>query len=189
MARLTLFSSDKGDIPASLAFTNNLGATTDPLVTSDSSLGYSTGSQWINTTSGRSWVCITAAVGAAVWALDGQSGSGSFGTQAAPAVRSTATTLTAADITGGLISTVPAGAINLQLPLATDLDAAIGATAPVNTSFDFSIINTSGGANTATVTTNTGWTLLGSVAVAQNVSGRFRARKTGAGAWTLYRVS
>ena len=112
-----------------------------------------------------------------------------FDSSCALAVRSTTTTLTAADILGGLISTVPAGAINLTLPLATDLDTAVGASAPNNTSFDFSIINTSGGANAATVLTNTGWTLLGAMAVNQNVSGRFRARKTGAGAWTLYRIS
>jgi hypothetical protein len=187
--RLTLWDPTVGERPANLALTNNTTATTDPTAANDRSQGYEPGSSWINATAGRSWLCLSNATGAAVWVIDGSSGSAGVTSQGAPAVRSTATTLTAADLLGGLVSTVPAGAINLQLPLATDLDAALGASAPANTSFDFSIINTSGGANTATVTTNTGWTLLGSMAVAQNVTGRFRARKTGAGAWTLYRIA
>ena len=99
-------------------------------------------------------------------------------------------TLTAADILTGIIISNPAGAINLQMPLATDFDTAIGASAPVGTSFDFSVINTNG-TNAPTLTTNTGWTLTGSgsMAVLANISGRFRARKTAAGAWTLYRIS
>jgi hypothetical protein len=53
--------------------------------------------------------------------------------------------------------------------------------------FDFAIINT--GPNTLTVGTAAGWTLVGTMTVLTNVSARFRARKTGAGAWTLYRLS
>lgn len=186
MTRATLFASDKGDIPANLAFTNNLSATTDPGASNDTSQGYSVGSQWVNTTSSRIWTCISAATGAAVWALDG--GSSGVGSQGAPVTRSTAVTLTAADILGGIILSSPGGAINLQMPLATDFDTAIGANAPVNTSFDFSVINTT--ANAVTLTTNTGWTLTGGGSMAMtSASGRFRARKTAAGAWTLYRIS
>jgi hypothetical protein len=61
--------------------------------------------------------------------------------------------------------------------------------------FDFSVINISVvAAEDATLTTNTGWTLVGNMevqsadALTNNTSGRFRARKTGAGAWTLYRL-
>ena len=50
------------------------------------------------------------------------------------------------------------------------------------------IINTDG-TNAATVTTNTGWALVGAMAVAHSTTGSFRARKTAAGAWTLYRIS
>lgn len=194
MVKAIMWSSDKGDLPFTLALTNNLSATTDPGVTNDSSQGYSTGSQWINATGGRSWLCLSAAVGAAVWVVDGASGSAGFGTQGAPAAKNTATTLTAAELLGGLITSGPAAAINLQLPLATDLDTAVGAV-PNNTSFDFSIANTSTtAANTDTITTNTGWTLVGNMVVpgltaGPGTSGRFRARKTGAGAWTLYRIS
>lgn len=189
MTRAVLFASDKGDIPANLAFTNNLSATTDPGVSNDTTQGYSVGSQWINTSTNRIWTAISVAAGAAVWVLDG--GGSGFGSQGSPVTRSTAVTLTAADILTGIIISAPAGAINLQLPLATDFDTAIGANAPVGTSFDFSIINTAGAANAPTITTNTGWTITGTgvMSVSQNISGRFRARKTGAGAWTLYRIS
>jgi Na+(H+)/acetate symporter ActP len=60
---------------------------------------------------------------------------------------------------------------------------------PVGQGFDLSVINTSAGAFAATLTTNTGWTLAGSMSVGQNVSGYFVAAKTAAGAWTLYRGS
>lgn len=97
-----------------------------------------------------------------------------------------AVTYAAADIAGGILTTANAGATALTLPLATDLDTYL-ASAPVNSAFDFSVINT--GAGTATITTNTGWTLKGSMAVATNVSGRFRARRTATGAWTCYRMA
>jgi hypothetical protein len=58
----------------------------------------------------------------------------------------------------------------------------------VNAAFDFHIINT-GGTNAATVVVGTGWTIVGTAAVSANTSGRFRARKTGDGTWTLYRVA
>jgi hypothetical protein len=57
-----------------------------------------------------------------------------------------------------------------------------------SSAFDFSVINLSG-ANIGTIATNTGWTLVGGMAVAVSYSGRFRARKTGTGTWTLYRLS
>jgi hypothetical protein len=40
-----------------------------------------------------------------------------------------------------------------------------------------------------TVATATGWTLVGAMAVTEGTSGHFRARKTGDGSWTLYRIS
>lgn len=94
--------------------------------------------------------------------------------------------LLVADLVAELITYTAAGGNNLQLPTVTDLEATVSS-ARANTAFDFSVIAL--GAGTATVTTNTGWTLVGSMAVATTVSGRFRARKTGSGAWTLYRIS
>lgn len=93
-------------------------------------------------------------------------------------------TLASTDLTGGIISYVGSGD-NLTLPLATDLDLAVP-NAKANDSFDFTVIATTG---TATVVTNTGWTILGALTVAASTATKFRARKTAAGAWTLYRVA
>lgn len=108
--------------------------------------------------------------------------------QGAQATQDTAATLTAAQILAGILTSNPAGAINLQLPLATAMDTALP-NAVANDAFDFSVISLSG-TNLPTITTNTGWTLVGNMtftSVAGN-AGRFRARKTATGAWTLYRI-
>lgn len=97
----------------------------------------------------------------------------------------TAETLSTAALLSGIITSTNAGAAAKTLPLATDLDAALP-NAVVNSAFDFSI-QSSG--NTMTLTTNTGWTLVGTMTVATTVTGRFRARKTGVGAWSVYRMA
>lgn len=43
-------------------------ATTNPVATDDSSAGYAVGSRWINTATGQMFNCISATVGAAIWA-------------------------------------------------------------------------------------------------------------------------
>lgn len=104
-----------------------------------------------------------------------------------PAVTYTAgTTLTAADFASALIIYNSGSGGNLQLPTVATLEATVSS-ARNNSAFLFSVIAT--GAGTATMTTNTGWTLVGSAAVATTVSGRFAAVKTGDGAWSLYRLS
>lgn len=108
--------------------------------------------------------------------------------QGAPDAEVGTGTLTAAALLTGIINGTPVAAASYTLPLATALDTALP-TSGASDAFDFSIINTSGGANTITVLTNTGWTLVGTMTAAQNVAARFRARKTGTGAWTLYRLS
>lgn len=72
--------------------------------------------------------------------------------RSATAVNTTATT-TAAAILGGLITSTSAAAVALTLPLATALATAAGAVQ--GTSIDFMVDN-SAGANTVTVTANTG---------------------------------
>lgn len=125
-----------------------------------------------------------------------------FGTpapvQGAPAAATVSATLTAANLLTGIITVnQAAGAASAQqLPLAADLDTALPRFA-AGDAFDFSVINTSTvDAEDASVTTNTGWTLVGSMDIpaysaagSLNSSGRFRARKTGAAAWTLYRIA
>lgn len=118
--------------------------------------------------------------------------------QGAQTAKSTSATLTAAEVLTGIITVnQAAGATSAQqLPLATDMDTALPDSA-AGDAFDFSVINTSTvDAEDASVTTNTGWTLVGnmdihaySAAGSLNSSARFRARKTGTGAWTLYRIA
>ena len=109
----------------------------------------------------------------------------------APAAATTSATLTAANVLSGIITVLQGGGANSaqQLPLATAMDTALP-TSVAGDAFDFSVINistTSG--ETSSVTTNTGWTLVGGMTQAITTSARFRARKTGTGAWTLYRLS
>lgn len=94
----------------------------------------------------------------------------------------------------GIIVTDASSSITLTLPLAVDLDAALPECG-VDFSFDFSLINISSGpGDDAAIAINTGWTIKGPTLIfafdtPQPTSfGRFRARKTGAGAWTLYRI-
>jgi hypothetical protein len=112
--------------------------------------------------------------------------------QGTPATLNTTGTLTAAQIGSGIITSTAAAAVVATLPLATAMDTAFP-NAVASTSIDFSVIDTSStGADTITMTTNTGWTLVGNMVITPvtgGTSGRFRATKTGAGAWTLYRLS
>lgn len=103
--------------------------------------------------------------------------------RSATAVNATATT-TAAAIVGGLITSTSAAAVALTLPLATDLATAIGAAQ--GTSVDFMVDN-SAGANTVTVTPNTGITAVTAVitggatlTVASGAVGTFRIFYTSA---------
>ena len=119
--------------------------------------------------------------------------------QGAPNAQTVSATLTAANLQTGII-TVNNGtgaSSALTLPLATAMDTAFP-NAVAGSSFDFSVVNLSVTAlETAVMTINTGWTLVGSMIVAIETAttgatpsaGRFRARKTGTGAWTLYRLS
>lgn len=100
-----------------------------------------------------------------------------------------AATFTAANVATGILSVTPgSNPIAYTLPTVADLEAAL-VNVHVGSALDFSIINLASSTNVANVTTNTGWTLVGAVGVSAASSGRFRARKTGASAWSLYRLS
>ena len=106
----------------------------------------------------------------------------------APAVYTANATaaLTVADLEGGIIVYTQTNANNLQLPLATAVDAEISS-AKIGSTFDFVVISTSTGVGTLTV--NTGWTLVGSgLTTASGFGAIFRARKTGDGTYTCYRI-
>jgi hypothetical protein len=109
----------------------------------------------------------------------------------APAVYTANATaaLTVADLEGGIIVYTQTNANNLQLPTVTGVtgvDAEISS-AKVGSTFDFVVISTSTGV--ATLTVNTGWTLVGSgLTTASGFGAIFRARKTGDGTYTCYRI-
>ena len=98
-----------------------------------------------------------------------------------------AVTLTVAQVLTGIISATPGTALSYTLPTVADVEAVVS-NAKVNSAFDFSVINLSS-ANIGTIATATGWTLVGAMGVAVSSTSMFRARKTGDGAWTLYRVA
>ena len=107
-------------------------------------------------------------------------------TQTAPTAKAAAATLTAAELATGIIN-YNGPASNLTVPLGTDLDAAF-TSMKVNSSFDFYIINT-GGTNAATVTANTGCTLVGVAAVSANTACNWRVRKTADATYVFYRIA
>lgn len=112
--------------------------------------------------------------------------------QAAPAAVNATATMTAANLLSGLITTTAAAAVAATLPLATALETAYqaqyGGTLAVGDSFDVAVINT-GASFALTMTTNTGWTLVGNMAVALSTSGHFRVVRNSATTYSLYRVS
>jgi hypothetical protein len=109
-----------------------------------------------------------------------------MGTQVAPTAKTAAATLTPAELATEII-TYTGAAVNLTLPLGTDIETAFGSM-KVNSSFDFSIINI-GGTNAATVTANTGCTIVGVAAVSANTSATWRVRKTADNTFVFYRIA
>ena len=109
-----------------------------------------------------------------------------LGTQTTPTAEIAAATLTAAELAIGIITfNGTAGA--LTVPLGTDLDIAFPSM-KVDSSFDFVIINTDA-TDAATVTANTGCTLVGVAAVAAVTSAMWRVRKTGEATYVFYRIA
>ena len=107
-------------------------------------------------------------------------------TQVTPTAKTAAATLTAAELATGIITYTGAAAA-LTVPLGADLDVAFPSM-KVNSSFDFFIINT-GATNAATVTANTGCTLVGVAAVAAVTAANWRVRKTADATYVFYRVA
>ena len=109
-----------------------------------------------------------------------------LGTQPAPTAKTAAATLTAAELATGII-TYTGAAVALTVPTGAALDAAFSSM-KVDSSFDFSIINTDA-TDAATVTANTGCTLVGVAAVAAVSSCTWRVRKTGDATYIFYRIA
>ena len=106
-------------------------------------------------------------------------------TQATPTTKAAAATLTAAELTNGIVIYSGATA-SITLPTVADTEVLVSS-AKNNSAFEVNFINT--GAGTLTIAVGTGWTLVGTVTSATLTSAAWRARKTGDGAWTLYRMA
>ncbi len=106
--------------------------------------------------------------------------------QGAPTALTGAATATAAQLANGLF-TFNGTAGDLTLPTVSDLEAVVNVDKP-DVAFDFYVINIDATTDDITVATNTGWTLVGNMKVDEATSGHFRARKTGSGTWTCYRI-
>lgn len=68
--KIPLGTSVSGYLPAAnggVGGINNVTATTDPTANNDVDENYAVGSMWINTTTGRVWICVGNTDGAAVW--------------------------------------------------------------------------------------------------------------------------
>jgi hypothetical protein len=86
----------------------------------------------------------------------------------------------------GIIITSNATPGSQTLPTVALLEAVL-TNGKVDSGFEVSFVNTGGA--TLTVAAGTGWSTVGTLTAATLTSALFRARKTGDGAYTLYRIS
>ena len=109
----------------------------------------------------------------------------------------TAVTLTAAEVTGGILVANPGTTgTTYTMPLVVTSGATTGVNdlvsrAKVGSTFDWVVINigTSTGDITMAAGTGTGWTIVGSLTISDGTSASFIARKTSDTTWTLYRTA
>ena len=123
---------------------------------------------------------------------DGNINEAKFGVQSTPATMTSTAALTAAQLATGLIVGSPGSSAAIYTLPTVALWEALVVNAHTDTAFDFSIINSDGsGSGTVTLAIGTGWTLVGltTVAATAGTAGIWRARKTGTGAWTAYRLA
>lgn len=106
--------------------------------------------------------------------------------QGAPLALTAAATATAAQLQNGLF-TFDGTAGNLTLPTVALMEAGMPSAQKVNAAFDFFVINLDA-SDAVTLAVGTGWSIVGVAAVSALTSAQFRARKTGDGAWTAYRI-
>jgi hypothetical protein len=119
---------------------------------------------------------------------DGNTGEAQLFVQGAPTALTASATLTAAQLANGLFTSDTSADITATLPTVADLEAGISSASKVNAAFEFALVVVDA-AYQVTVAAGTGWTLVGNMVALESTSARFLARKTGDGAWTLYRVA
>jgi hypothetical protein len=114
-----------------------------------------------------------------------------MGYAATPQTATATATLTAAQVTGGMLVANPStSAATYTLPTAASIDAIV-TSAKVGSTFDLNVINIGTSSGTVTLATATGITDGGNafVAVAITSSALFRFRKTGDATYTVYKVA
>jgi len=123
---------------------------------------------------------------------DGNLSEAIIGYAPVPATATVTATLTAAQVLSGILLGSPGtSAAAYTLPTVATLEATLSS-AKVGSTFDLSVINVDGSSSgVITMTAGTGWTLVGlaTVAATAGTAQLFRARKTGDGTWTLYRIA
>lgn len=105
----------------------------------------------------------------------------------APTAKAAATTLTAAELRTGILSTTGT-TYTITLPTGTAIDAGWTGAPTTGIGFDWYVVNTATGAITIAVGA-TGMTSLGSLIVALSTSAHFRLRRTAANTYVLYRLA
>jgi len=126
-------------------------------------------------------------VGGGYQVTDGNVSEATLLVQGAPATITTGSgTVTAAQLLSGIIITSNATPGTQTLPTVALLEAVL-TNGKVDSGFEVSFVNTGGA--TMTVAAGTGWSTIGTLTAATLTSALFRARKTGDGAYTLYRIS
>ena len=127
---------------------------------------------------------------------DGNTNEIVMGVEAAPQTATTTATLTAAQVTGGLlVGTAGTGAVSYTMPTAAAIDA-VFTNAKVNSTFDLKVVNLGTSSGVITMVVGTGITAVGNLLIAitgsaAGVGGaaQFLFRKTGDAAYTVYRIA
>lgn len=112
---------------------------------------------------------------------------------ATPVSVTASATLTPAQVLNGLIL-ANSGVTSSQtytLPTVAELEAVLVNSDRIGTTFSFRVVNLGTSSGTAVIAAGTGWTVSGSLTMTIPVTtgAMLIARKTAAGAWTLYRVT
>jgi len=122
---------------------------------------------------------------------DGNLNELTLGYAAVPQTATSTATLTAAQVTGGILVANPStSAATYTLPTASAIDAVVTSAKPGST-FTLNLVNIGTSSGTVTLATATGLTDGGNafVATAITSSAQFTFRKTADGAWTVYKTA
>jgi len=113
-----------------------------------------------------------------------------FTLQPTPTALSATATLTIAQILTNIINVTSTIAVTLTLPTGTLTDAGVLAGAlPVNTGFDWTIINTGSSIGIITLAVGTAHTIVGNTMIAIGDSAAFRTVKTATNTFITYRIT